>query len=98
MNKRLLTILSIPLLITLSGCNKVESLSRDPEVEIETIETPNDKLVNELEEEEYNKFPVNYLTSLNKHKTYKAVTSGDTVTNIIFSKVVQKNRRDLHKR
>ncbi len=45
--------------------------------------------VNELTEDKYSEFPINYLKRINQFKTYKAVTEGSTKTSMSFFDVTQ---------
>lgn len=84
MNKRNIVIfLMIP--FTLMGCNKKDTQTRESEAPIEVdITTP----IDEVKEEDYKKIPSYIYSKLNEYNSFKAITSGQTVSTSII-KVTQ---------
>lgn len=84
MNKRNIVIfLMIP--FTLMGCNKKDTQTRESEAPTEVdITTP----IDEVKEEDYKKIPSYIYSKLNEYNSFKAVTSGQTISNSII-KVTQ---------
>ncbi len=87
----------IPLLVALCvGCNKQKEIERQEPVEEDPVEEDIpieddglDHLISELKEEEYKSFYNYYYQKLNRIKTYKAVTKGETVSNAVIMDVHQ---------
>ena len=101
MKKPILLILLTPLM--LSACTGGSSSSRSREDDssstssISSSSTSEDSssvvvepLISDLSENEYNKIPENYLNKLRKYNTYKSVTTGETVSHVMFFDVTQK--------
>ena len=84
MNKRNIVIfLMIP--FTLMGCNKKDTQTRESEAPTEVdITTP----IDEVKEEDYKKIPSYIYSKLNEYNSFKAITSGQTVSTSII-KVTQ---------
>ena len=84
----LLTLL-LPLLLAGCGPNNANP-PIDPKEGGETVNPviPT-KTVSELAENEYNQVPLYYLSKLSTYKSYKAVTKGSTVAQVLFIKVDQ---------
>lgn len=101
MNKYALALLLGAVLLT--SCNKGSKSSISRERDSDDIIIPSSSttseggepevytgpFVNELAEDKYSEFPINYLKRINQFKTYKAVTEGSTKTSMSFFDVTQ---------
>ena len=82
---QLLLLLGTLLLTSCSGAKKKTRQEDDPI----TPAGEDGPYVSDLQESEYNLFTTNYLRRLTSYNTYKAVTSGQTVTKMILGNVTQ---------
>lgn len=86
---KLISVLCLPFLLTCCG----NSNNNPPEPKWDDRGTTEPvvptKTVSELSESEYKNVPLYYLSKLSTYKSYKAVTKGSTVAQVLFIKVTQ---------
>ena len=87
--KALLTLLVVSPTLISCACHKVTPIARDKDEDPIVEEDDNTPKVSELDENHYNEFTTHYINKINTYKSYKAITSGKTVTKALFIDVTQ---------